>query len=294
VQEVTPAIARWNKAAGVRRAERDPFGSSARPSPGMDAIERIMTAAMRDLHGHRLRLASVLLAVMLSLDASIIAADLATAFGKYIGLAYDRDPRLSVTLDFGYGECFNYLKETVIVAAVLMLFARTGQVIYLVLSLLFLFLLLDDSLQFHERSGYWIAAAVPLKAAGGLEPNDVGELIYWSGLGSAVAVALLVGFICSSRTTWRVAAAFLGLVALLSFFGIAMDAMHSKFGVLNRELMYVLGVSEDGGEMMILSIICAFSIDIACRDLPQESSKRSSDAAGREGPPALGTIQDNR
>ena len=61
-------------------------------------------------------------------------------------------PLFAIDRDGGYGEMFQYIKETWIAMLFFLLAVRERRVLYLGFSMLFLFLFFDDWLQVHERS----------------------------------------------------------------------------------------------------------------------------------------------
>lgn len=193
-----------------------------------------------------------LLLALLGLDMAFIVVYAALSF-----TGGDEHNRFSLGKDGGYPEVFQYVKLLLIATglAVLARFAREWG--FLLWSLLFLYLFLDDALQIHERTGEYAHARW---GAAGDERRDVQQAM-------EIGFSLLVGFglFALMIPTYLRGSAFLrkasrGLAALLAglaAFGLGMDTVHtlSEGGWLWKG---VLGAFEEGGEMMCLSLCLAY------------------------------------
>jgi hypothetical protein len=163
----------------------------------------------------------------------------------------------SIQRDLGYAEVFQYLKEFWIVVLLILLAIRRANFLYLAWSLLFLYLLVDDSLRIHERLGGLIVRRFDIHSAFGLRGQDFGELIvsffFGTLLFSFIAAMHYVSHFSDKRISKHL---FIG-IALLVFFGVIMDMVD----ILFQQLMgtSVLGIVEDGGEMVVMSVITSFA-----------------------------------
>lgn len=163
------------------------------------------------------------------------------------------DPRFSLEEDRGYAEVFQYLKLFWASALLALLLLRTRVLAFGAWSLLFAYLLLDDAMQLHERFGVWAAGRLDLGPALGLRGQDFGE---W--LASAVVLGTFVVLLGSAhlqrnRPGPTVSAPLFGLLLLLGVFGVMVDALHVAVRSLANTLLVV---AEDGGEMLVVSVIC--------------------------------------
>lgn len=160
----------------------------------------------------------------------------------------------TVTKDRGYPEIFQYVKEFWITVLLFTLLIRERQIVYGTWSLLFGYLLLDDSFQIHEKMGGKFADYVHHASFMKLAAQDFGELvasvvagvIFFSLIGAAYCVA--------SSETRRVCKQLALLLGAIIFFGVFVDAVHSTLASSSWDVP--LGTVEDGGEMLAMSVTC--------------------------------------
>lgn len=119
--------------------------------------------------------------------------------------------------------------------------------------LLFILMLLDDSLKFHERFGSWVIEKFDYQPMFGLRAQDLGELTY-VGIFGIILLFFLVGGYYYGDQKYRKTTIDLGLLfAVFLFFGIGVDMIH-EFMDHNRYTLLTLILLEDGGEMVVLSL----------------------------------------
>ena len=168
-----------------------------------------------------------------------------------------RNPAFSLSQEGGYSEVFQYLKEFVIGGGFAVLLWKTRQPVYLVLSAVFLFFLLDDALALHEAAGAHLATDLGLPSFQSLRARDLGEVLFAGGVGVAMLGLGLMAYRRSdarSRTMARQTAAAVGVLAV---FAVGIDLLHSLF-IEVWGLSFFLLVVEDGGELVVMSAITAF------------------------------------
>ena len=207
------------------------------------------------------------LVLLLSADLTLITAHVIWSYEDW---AWD------IEADTGYAESFQYLKWA---AASLLLFIlawRRRASIYAVWAMFFLYLLLDDSLSLHKRSGGWLSRALDLRTFEGfyhrhfeyffLQAHDFGELIFATAVGLALAVALYLSW--PGRDALRERRVMKWLVAwvlLFAFFAVGVDMLHVMAWEIYPPAIDVLLVVEDGGEMICASLLVAGLIFEASR-----------------------------
>jgi hypothetical protein len=101
---------------------------------------------------------------------------------------------LRIHHDGSIPELFNYLQTTICVGLLLGVFRATRQPVCGAWALIFLFVVLDDSLKIHERVASDIVTAFGLRSLPGLRPQDSGELLVWAMIGSVLLGILWWGF----------------------------------------------------------------------------------------------------
>lgn len=179
-------------------------------------------------------------------------------FDELISTLHLNSPRFRVDRDWSFAEWFNYLQTTMCVVLLLGVFRATRQPLYAAWALIFLFVVMDDSLKIHETGAFYLVSTFGVPALPGLRPHESGELITWSVIGS-VLIGILWWSIARSGRSARAAGGVLGLAfAALIFFGVGIDMAHIAFFQTGTGLYALLGILEDGGEM--LSIALAFAL----------------------------------
>jgi hypothetical protein len=159
-----------------------------------------------------------------------------------------------------FPEYYQYAKWLACTALCTWAFARRRDALYLAWAALFLYLLLDDALELHEKIGISIAKSLAFVPALGLRAKDFGEIAV-----TLIAGLLLIGLIaiCHRRSdddraralTW----ALLPWLGLLVFSGLFMDMAHGMIRAFGGGQLAVMisGVFEDGGEMIAASFLTA-------------------------------------
>ncbi len=185
----------------------------------------------------------------------LLAVDLAFVFLHFLLLEGVIDNTLfSLERDRGYPEFYQYIKTLSIAILLLSVLTKTKVIGYGVWSLLFVYLLLDDALSMHESYGRYVATTMALAPAIGLRAQDFGELAV-----SVIAAALFLSplawlYMRESHAFKEVSKHLLLLLVGLAFFGIFVDMLHVAIK-MGWKVRFLLGVVEDGGEMVMISIM---------------------------------------
>jgi hypothetical protein len=188
------------------------------------------------------------LLLLLGLDGLFILVH----FLRVIPLLHN--PAFALNQDFGYAEMYLYGKELLSVALLLAVLVRTRTIGYAVWAVLFLTLLLDDALQFHERFGFFVAANVNFTTFLGLRAQDFGELAVYGAVAASFLLLLSLAY-RRSPAPFRVATHRLLLLLLaLAVFGVVVDMVLIALD-LGWKVDYVLVAVEDGGELTVMSLM---------------------------------------
>ncbi len=228
-----------------------------------------MTTAEPRTHGTGPRAGSrlpALLAVLLVVDLLLIAASVEA---QRRGWSDGRHRQWLLRVEGGWPEQFGYAKEAASAALLLLLWRRTRSGVFAAWATVFAFALLDDRLQIHERAGGWVARELSLpEGIAGLRGQDLGELAVWGLAGVLPLIAIAVLHRRSSEqvrtASWGVAA----VVGGFALFGVVVDQFHSM--TLGGPLDRALGIVEDGGELVMLSVAVHYvgSLLVAARGTP--------------------------
>lgn len=195
----------------------------------------------------------------------LIAADVA-----FIGLhlIHKFSPLLpnnlfSLTRDGSYSEYFQYIKELAVVLLLLSLAVRRRMLLFASYAGLFSYFFADDFFQLHERVGESLANYLQLLPAFGLRAQDFGELAVFGFFGLMFALLIGLSHFYSDLQTRLFSRQMLFLVFLLAVFGILFDML--EIGSAHPVIGPVLGVLDDGGEMIVMSLITVYVFDISRR-----------------------------
>lgn len=165
--------------------------------------------------------------------------------------------------DLSLGESFQYLKEYWIIIVFLWLIFRQRQGQYMGWVLLFIYLLLDDMLGFHEGLATFALRNLNIDPkfilTGELRYQDFGELgvsvFFGVILFGLIGIAYLRGSSDVRRTFHYL---FAGL-AIIVFFGVVNDFLNRIFSEEGSKVLFELTrLIEESGEMLGMSLTCWF------------------------------------
>ena len=201
-----------------------------------------------------------LLALLLLADLAFISIHCLFIAGILSGTAY------SIEADLGFSEIYQYIKEFWIIVLLLLLAIKERHFTYLLWSLLFVYLLLDDSFLIHEEYGLYLSNYFEFKPMFNLRAKDFGELIVSLFSGFILLSSIGVSLLFSDNLAKRTSKTLFFLLIMLAFFGIFVDMLH----VASPSGKSILGLIEDGGEMIVISITVwyTFGIETSQENLP--------------------------
>jgi hypothetical protein len=161
------------------------------------------------------------------------------------------NPLLSIEMDRGYAEVYQYIKEFWIVLMLLVMAIRTKHLVYIAWSSLFMYFLLDDSLKIHEKLGGYLIQYYEFNPAFNLRTIDYAEICVSILFGTVLFLFIFLSYIISNSVQKTISRNIFILVLLLAFFGVVVDMLHVAIPWWKLKL----GIIEDGGEMLSMSII---------------------------------------
>ena len=181
------------------------------------------------------------------------------------------DELLKISTDRGYAEVFQYIKEYWIVCILIVLAFKTRSFLYLVWSGLFAYLLLDDSLAIHETWGLAMSEFFSLPPLFGLNPHDLGEIAISLIIGCSFLMLIAITYRLGDSFARRTSKFLIYMLFALGFVGIIMDSLHVMIKI--QWLKPILTTIEDGGEMIVMSLILAFVLLLPERVILSNSKK---------------------
>ena len=194
------------------------------------------------------------LGLLIAGDLLLVGLHLLHIYSRYFSDIGISSYMFSLTHDGGVGEIYQYLKMYWIVLLLVGVSVRSGKLAYLSWTFLFLFLLLDDSLQIHEQLGAIVSSRMGYTAALHLRAQDLGEL-------TVVCLAGLFLGSLLSLTCWRgdpqfrrISRDLALLVGLVVLFVVGIDMLHGISDI--DAVIAARALLEDGGEIVAMSFVC--------------------------------------
>lgn len=161
--------------------------------------------------------------------------------------------------DRGVAEFYQYIKYIWVVLLLTLLAYRSRQYSFLFWCPVFIYLLIDDAVGVHESVGAAIAHRLEMEPLFGLRLQDYGELLVSAGAGFIVLTPVVLAMIKGTPQFRKASLDFICLIGLLAFFGVFVDMLHIALPV-ERVGKFVLGIIEDGGEMISGSLLVAYAL----------------------------------
>ena len=247
-------------------AEQPPLEARPVALTGL-SLPAIAVASVQDARSRATAIANThavreILILMLCTDALLIAAHLGQYFTPYFS-----GPSFHLATERGFGEVVQYVKVYWIALSFLWLSIRTAERAYLVWPMIFGYLLVDDAFRVHEQAGHILARSLGSPAAMGLGAQDIGELAVFALMGVTTLLLVSLAYLWGSAT-FRHSARRMG--ALLFLFGLFAGGVDMVHGLVSHIPLYntLLTVLEDGGELLVLSVICAYTLALLLRHPP--------------------------
>ncbi|NJR52327.1 MAG: hypothetical protein HC780_24890 [Leptolyngbyaceae cyanobacterium CSU_1_3] len=205
-----------------------------------------------------------------------LATDLSLMLINTICLYTDQTSNSALLLetDGGYAEVFQYIKEFWNVLLLVFLATKTRLLVYLSWSLLFLYLLIDDSVQIHERFGALVSKRFEGLSMLGLRANDFGEILISVAAGFLLLTLIAISYRFGDRLSRKVSKCLIIMLCMLAACGLVLDVLHVAVQV--PVLTSFIGLLEDGGEMLVMSVITCFLFSLVEQVHTQTGKGRSS------------------
>jgi hypothetical protein len=209
----------------------------------------------------------ILLVLWIAADVFFIILHVIYAFTPHLN-----HPSFNVEDDRSGGEAIQYAKALWIALGFLWIALLRRSAGYIPRVLLFTYVVLDDAFQLHELLGRDIAIALDYPELLGLRPDDLGELTFHSIALAVILPLLAAAYYSGSREFRKFSVNMVILLVVLGVFGVAFDMLHII--ATGGPLEQLAGVLEDGGEMIVMSVIAAFALvalGLARQGSPRES-----------------------
>ena len=154
----------------------------------------------------------------------------------------------------GYPEIYQYIKFFWVIVLLFNLSLKNRSLHYIPWVLLFTYFLLDDSMKIHGRAGYLISEHFNFTPFFGLQLQDYGELAISATAGIFLLLPLVWAYRKGTQIFRKISLDIGLLVLVLVFFGVVVDMMHAAVH-LGNAVDFIMGLVEDGGEMLAVSLV---------------------------------------
>jgi hypothetical protein len=203
---------------------------------------------------------TLLLWLFLSADLAYIILHILYKATPFLTSAY-----FSVQRDLGYSEFFQYMKFLWVIILLVYIVKRSNIRGFLAWAAVFLYFLADDAFQVHENVGGIIAGNLDFVPPFNLRLQDIGELAVYAIAGTVLMLGIAISYWRGSKTFRGISIDLLLLISILVFFGVVVDMAEiaADLGVFVKE---TLGLIDDGGEMIVTSVMVWYIFRLALRD----------------------------
>jgi hypothetical protein len=178
----------------------------------------------------------------------------------------------SIEAERSYADIHQHIKEYWIVLILGFVVLRRFSALYLGWFLLFLYILIDDTLQIHENLGLSIARNLNFIPVFNLEAKDFGELIVSTVAALFFLIFIGIAYRFGDRLSRKISRSLIKMLFVLALFGIVFDMIHGATKA--PSLQPILALLEDGGEQIVMSFIAWFVFYLPER-LESETSANS-------------------
>jgi hypothetical protein len=170
---------------------------------------------------------------------------------------YFGNTSFSLFLDLGLPEAYQYVKEFWIILLFILITIKTFKLVYLIWGSLFFYLFLDDLLKIREDLGGYLSRALVYPTGLGVRTRDMAEFSVSAVVGLIFLMLILTAYFASDRQVRNNFVPLLALTTGLFLFGAVLDLM--DIAVNGVILQQILGILEEFGEMLVMSLICWFT-----------------------------------
>jgi hypothetical protein len=210
--------------------------------------------------------------VLLGVDALLIALHVVHRLAPGTFFA---GPAFDLTGDYGLAELFSYVKLLATVFLLVRVARRDHRTALLAWAAVFGYLLLDDLVRFHERTGEGVVSLLhddpDRYLVGGMRTQDLGEIAILAAVGIPLLTILAVNYVRGSAASRRTDRRFALLLVVMTGFAVVVDLIADVFTA--SVLRFVLTLIEDGGELVMITLITSYAYSLSGYDAAHGEAK---------------------
>lgn len=211
---------------------------------------------------------TAILLILASVDVGFMLLDAGAFFAEEASLISTIPDVIKITVDGALPELLGYVKWAVIIISLGWLSIRDRWWVPFRWALVFLMVLVDDSMQVHETIGTMFAGSLPLPASLQSQSQDIAEIMVFGAIGVIAILLTATLFTRNGPVARALSLRFLQIFLFLAFFGVAIDFLHQTIRLMSEGtfaaefLPQFFALLEDGGEMIMASIATAFVLTL--------------------------------
>lgn len=158
------------------------------------------------------------------------------------------------------------MKLTVVSILLAVIYLRTGASMYLILAACFAYACLDDALSIHEQLSYYLAdSLVSIASFARAELHHRIQPLYFTAVGIVFASLLAIAWRRNEAVHRHTALVFVIMLCVLTFFAAFVVLIIFLLSGYSRVVRRLVGLIEDGGEMLVITLSCTVAIDVFLR-----------------------------
>ncbi|SFI73603.1 hypothetical protein [Albimonas pacifica] len=197
-------------------------------------------------------------ASLLAVDAALIGANVGLSALSFLDLIASVPDAWRLETERNLAAAWTILKWAALATLCAWAACRGRGALPAALAAAFAMLLADDALEGHERLGRALAEGLSLPAPPFLRAQDAGELLVVAAECAILALLLAWAWRRRRQGDARRLAVFVALFGLLGLAGVVCDMAHEAVRAWPVP-RYATGVAEDGGEMVVASLLLAYA-----------------------------------
>ncbi len=156
--------------------------------------------------------------------------------------------------DRSISEYFQYLKYAGILILLSLLIFKTKYLHYFSLVIFFAFVLLDDSMQIHEKFGEYFNSMINSETNVLSHAKYLGEVFGFLSIGLLVMIPLFISYINGNQIFKQFFINIFFLISILVFFAVVLDFFHPVL-INDTQASFILSFLEESGELFSVSLI---------------------------------------
>jgi len=243
----------------------------ARSGVAIPAVDALMARYRVRATATPAAIATTLALLVLDILSVAVEAALALAIEAGVIVRNQNDGRepynfLRIGTEFGLWASIGYAKLAAAAGLLAVIARRTAESAYGALAAAFAILLADDALMVHERMGRLLASIIEVPFDVGVAASSLFEVLVFGVIGVAVLALLWTAWRRAGARHRANVAVLSAMVLAVGAFAVAIDFVDQIVDLYSRIGSKALGLIDDGGENMVVSLAVGFLLMVLARE----------------------------